>query len=110
MENPEQYWEPEVVARRLVQLQRGEGSVLFVGNAGLVQARCLTTEGLWELRPYDSDAWLWVMVGRTQQAGRWSVLFSDGENAPERIREAELSAYGALWDALEFLHWDVKSE
>lgn len=109
MGNPERYWEPEVVARRLVRLQRGEGSVLFVGYAGLVRARCLRAGELWELRPYQGDAWRWVMVGE-KLPGRWSVLFSDGAAAPERIREAELSAYGALWDALEFLHWDVKSE
>lgn len=106
MRNPEDHWESDVVAARLRRLQGGETSVLAFVNSGLVRARCLRSERLWEIRPYQGTAWSWVMVGATE-CGRWSVVFADGENEPETIREAELTAHGALWDAVEFVRFEV---
>lgn len=107
MRNPETSWESENIAARLLRLQSGEGSVLGIARrTGLVRARCLLAERLWEIQPYQGSVWRWLMIGETSTR-RWSVVFADGANPPETIRDSELTAHGALWDATEFLRWDL---
>lgn len=67
--------------------------------------RCLLAERLWEMSPL-TGSWRWVMVG--QAAGRWTATFHSGIRAPEAIRTAGTSARSALWDAVDFLRWDVE--
>ena len=105
-------WEPEMVGRRLAALQKSEGEVIFAGNAGLVRARCLLTQRLWRMAPL-AGTWM-ILVGATDLAsnpaayfGRWAATFSDGVHPAEEIRTSGTTAADTLWDAVDFLRWDM---